>query len=361
MSIIFGAARGISKLAETVSNTTNEADRNEKTNATSENKNCLKKVIITEECMACGLCLGKSDLIVESEDGRVKCSKQFVSESDAKVIAEIASECLENAIKIVDTDMVICDINEFFEIANKKKDQLFSCQLNTLEFNPADYVINAPDFQIRSDPRGVSRDYDRTDRDGFNYFKYNVFPHTKTIVRNMVAEYKNKVLSKVFDLRNGGKAFYLKMNEQMSNELKDLAIYCKTVFGVELDIQEFSKVDILPYTGNKDIDELYGYRLQHLEEIYIIDDIVSNMEAEDYEFSVTIEDSPYDTDKYTWCISSLMLKYYQDIRDEISKYINRVDSPIKEISMDLIEPHKKKLSDLWDKKIKELESIMPSN
>lgn len=59
--------------------------------------------------------------------------------------------------------MVICDINEFFEIANKKKDQLFSCQLNTLEFNPADYVINAPDFQIRSDPRGVSRDYDRTD------------------------------------------------------------------------------------------------------------------------------------------------------------------------------------------------------
>lgn len=354
MSLIFGAARGVSKLVETMSESTNKIENAKENNVHKENKNFLKKVVITEECMACGLCLEKSDLIVESEDGRVKCSKQFISEGDAKIIAEIASECLENAIKIVDTDMVICDIDEFFAIANKKKEHLFSCRLNTLEFNPADYVINAPDFQIRSDPRGVSRDYDRTDRDGFNYFKYNVFPHTKTIVRNMIAEYKEKVLSRVFDLRNGGKAFYIMMNEKMSTELRDLATYFEAVFGIAIDVDEFSKVDVLPYTGNKDIDELYGYRLKHLEEIYIVDDIVSNMEAEDYEFSVTIEDSPYDSDKYTWCISSLILKYYQDIRNEVSKYINKVDSPIKEISMDLIEPHKKKLSELWEQKMSEL-------
>lgn len=327
----------------------------------SDNANGLKRISINENCSACGICYGSSEHFAALTDGKATNKYKVLPQKAIAEVDSVIEMCPSDAISLISSEYASENVSQFLKKAKKAYKRVIKKTLPKVKFDDSNYKIKCPDFNLRSDPRGVSKDYDRTDRDGFMYFKYSVFPYTKQIVQNMLIDYKTSTLSAFYNIKKDPNNFYKKVNEKLRLELANIAMAAKELFDIEIDIKKFQELSIQPQkevSGINDLYSLYSYRIENLEEIYIADTIANELNVDYYEYSVEIDDSPYDNDKYIWCISKLLIEWYKDIRKEITRYMNSSDSPIHEIINDMKVPYEEQVKSLWEDKMIVLSDLL---
>ena len=326
----------------------------------SDGTNGLKRICINENCSACGICYGSSEHFAALADGKAANKYKVLPQKAIKEVEGIIEMCPSNAISLADSEYASENVSQFLEKAKEAYKKVIEDTLPNVEFYGNNYEIKCPDFNLRSDRRGVSKSYDRTDRDGFRYFKNSVFPYTKQIIQNMLIDYKTSTLSTFYNIKNDPNNFYNQTNEKLSAELASIAMAAKDLFDIEIDIEKFQELSIQPQTGIKGLKDIYSYRLEHLEEIYIADTVANEIDVDGYQYYVEIEDSPYANDKYTWCILELVREWYKDIRRELTFYMNSYDSPIHEIINDMKLPYEGQVKSAWEDKMTVLSKLLPT-
>lgn len=330
-----------------------EAEKNE--NICEENVEMIniKRLEISDKCSACGICFSQSDAFSEDESGKAIVNHEFLSLKQLNEVSNVASMCPEAAISVSEIQVKRLDKEQFKELCRQEREktlQQLKDKFETFAFDAYKYEIKCADFNLHSDFRGVSRSWERTEEEGFRYFKNNVFPLAKQIIQNMLIEYKKKSLSAFFEFEKNPELFE-EMNKFMSSKLRYLGTYYNSNFSKNINLDKFSDMNVTAEKGISGVKDLYTYRLEHLEEIFITEAVMSNLDPYDYDCYVDSETSSFDSDMYYWSISRLVGKFYGDIKKELNKYMNGPDSPIGEIVGDVTKPFYKKLSKAWNTQI----------
>lgn len=313
----------------------------------------IKRLEVSDKCSACGICFLQSNAFAEDESGKAIVVHDFLQSENLDEVTNIASMCPEGAISIKEVQVKKLDREQFKEMCRQEREnavQQLKDKYETFAFDAYKYEIKCADFNLHSDFRGVSRSWERTEEEGFRYFKNNVFPLAKQIIQNMLIEYKKKSLSAFFEFEKNPKLFE-EMNKFMSSKLRYLGAYYNANFSKNINLDKFSVMNVTAEKGISGVRDLYTYRLEHLEEIFITETVMSNLDPYDYDCYVDSETSSNDSDMYYWSISRLVGKFYGDIKKELNKYMNGPDSPMGEIVGDITKPFYKKLSKAWNTQV----------
>ena len=207
----------------------------------------LKEIIISGSCTLCGLCDQEelSQVFTYDENGKLTVRHGGVIDvGKYPKVLEVAEMCPEKAIQISDVkELSQDDINKVVEQFNR----LVNKELRNYPFDVpnyyADYRYETDTYQAlpipakyRSDARYFN---DNTaENAGLLEFKKAVVSQTQNIVKQYVAAYKIKKLSKYYSYEKNNDNFYYNINNTISMLLEKAYQMAKTITRNELDVPE---------------------------------------------------------------------------------------------------------------------------
>lgn len=303
------------------SNTNKESkDSIDKINKIINNGN-LKKVVVSETCVACGICTLQTNLLKENPDGKVIALEPgIVSEENISLIERVISECPVKAISLVKCGLVNAKGKEGLkELIEFIKNKLYNYKI---EFPlPEEYEFNKTEFQTPTAyGRGeYSYEYssdDKAMRAGLREFDRVMYSQRRAIIQQLLVEYKTKKLNKYSCYEDKKDNFYYSTNRKIENLLKEIIEEAKELSNNILFPQGFEKLEVIPkfgIDGDEFNKELNFYQLRHIEELWFVQEIMNELE------SLNWYDTYIDTD-YMEDYRGKDVYCYKNINDVCNKF-----------------------------------------
>lgn len=188
----------------------------------------MKKIKVSDNCIACGTCFSISNLVVENEEGRaipnVKVGVTGDNEENAKKIVEA---CPVGAISIVQGGMTSQTARDGInDIKNKAIQKLKSWEkMKEIKKSEVKFDIDefaSPYIFPDGEYRYIYKSYDKAEKAGLDMLNKLVYRQVDVLMQQIIVEYKVKYLQKYYTMETSQSYFTTrnKKIEQFLHEVK---------------------------------------------------------------------------------------------------------------------------------------------
>lgn len=293
----------------------------------------MKEITILKECVKCGICTQMTTKLKEKPDGSVEViGKGLVSDSEISTFNKILESCPVNAILLSDSKDVGEDLDSLKKslISNLNKFKSLSIDSSEYRFDSSKYTINIPGRSPKENGYPY-RDYSRAESEGLQEFDRMMYSQKRQIIQRLLVDYKVNVLNKFIDYSEDKNNFYFKINNQISNLLKEFAQTVNSITNGKINLDSsFTDFKVIPSFGIKeshnDLDShTYVYHLRHIEEVHFVDSIINELEPLRWFDTYVDVDDKEDSrgrDKYGYRLNGTYKTLAKQILSEASYILN---------------------------------------
>ena len=323
----------------------------------------MKKVVISDDCSACGICSIGTDLIYEGSDGRAVVREPgIVIENQLEKIQEIINNCPSKAIQLEDHRGIVSvggheGLEELKTIILEKLGQY------TVSMPPKkDYAFNKDYFHFpyMGSGRGAHQYEYSSDKKaesaGLSEFNAICYSRSKVLIQALFVRYKDIFLRRYYEYEKTPGNFYHTVNQEIGEFLKQVIAEAQNISNNKLILpKEFEDFEVVPRMGlekgDKTDRELYIYQLIHFEEMYLVDDVVRERESLEWyrTYINTYDTRDYrDKTKYAYDVSEAIEAFEKWTISDIGRTINYniegiLETPIKYFNDDVQKELKEKV------------------
>ena len=178
----------------------------------------MKKLVVSRECAACGLCFGCFDFLKEGNDGKAVVENNGILPANVTMnkLQEVINNCPVNALKVENFEYVKSSgtkgVKELLGIMRKPLDY----KLPSADF----YKFNNVEIPIPYSPnehRYIYKSYDSAVSAGLDEFNRIMYSQRVALIQQVVIKYKNDILLPYVRLENKkGNYYYGAINEAIT-------------------------------------------------------------------------------------------------------------------------------------------------
>ena len=215
----------------------------------------MKKITITDKCIACGYCLSASEYIEENSDGTAKIKETgLITDEDYLKFQEIEKECPTNAILVTDDSISSNnEVDAIIELKSMINEQIKNYEIphptrEEYDFYKEDY--EAPSVLSSGRSKSSYKSYDKAAKEGFDVFKSTMFSQRQALIQAVCINYKIRQLKKYAYYNKEKGNFYYDNNEKISHLLKEAVILGQNICNNKMNIpNDFLSFDVGPDSG----------------------------------------------------------------------------------------------------------------
>ena len=271
--------------------------------------NGMKKLLVNNDCVACGACFALTNLVEENDEGQaVVVGKGYVDNIPTDKIDELIAICPVKAIEVIED----CSITK--AVVEKKINALKSYSApqpssSECPFKKDEYYIELP--FANGEYRYDYSSYSRAERAGLEEFDRQMYSQKEKIVRKVFTEYRVKYLRQYYEYETNDNNYYYRIETAVNKLLSDVACDIEALTGKKVP-DNLKCLEIKPNTS----DEYYAYGLKHFEDGWVVSSTMKQF-----------KESPYRLDDYASYIDSDDMDTYESgmfgRSKEVTKYCYR--------------------------------------
>lgn len=255
----------------------------------------MKTIEVSENCVCCGICTQKTELLVEDESGKaVPAARYIIKTEELPTIEAIAAECPVNAIHIVakyeEEKFDKAALKQMLEELKKEFEAIPKLTINYLqdiEMKAENYQINTPepegewehDYSSKQDAKEAA--VDELDRIAIS--------QSENIITEVLIQYREDKLRKYYTLDKD--SFWGEANGKFEKILVKFANEIEGRSNGEIVLPEkFSKFEAFPGYEKDLMNNSYTHRLVHIDSPYTSEKIMKKLKTQ----------RCYDKNAYLW-------------------------------------------------------------
>ncbi|MEG2848057.1 MAG: SUMF1/EgtB/PvdO family nonheme iron enzyme, partial [Bacilli bacterium] len=247
----------------------------------------IKKISISSECVACGLCFLCTDYISEDREGKAFVKNSGIFENkDIKKILEIIENCPVKAISIEKSRLTNKNGKEGLEELKKIIESEFGDYKLPLpspdlyKFKKEEYSIEIPYSPEEREYKYKS--YGKAEAEGLREFDRIMFSKRRTLVQHILIQYKNRYFNQFTEYKEIQGNYYYDIISKFKNRFREYVAEIK-ILSPNLDIsKDFLEFNYKPIFGDErgsQFDrERNIYSLKNLETTWVAEDIIKDLE-----------------------------------------------------------------------------------
>ncbi|MGL5713186.1 MAG: SUMF1/EgtB/PvdO family nonheme iron enzyme [Paraclostridium sp.] len=247
----------------------------------------INKLLISSDCIACGICFLCTDYISEDREGKafVK-SGGIVENKDIKKISEVIENCPVKAISMKRLRLTDKNGKEGLEkLIQIIEGEFLNYKLplpnpNLYRFKKEEYSIEIP--YSREELRYEYKSYKKAEAEGLREFDRIMFSKRKILVQQILIQYKNRYFNQFIEYKELQGEYYYDIISNFKNRLDEFVAEIKILspnIGIPEDFLEFNYKPIFGLEkGDKFDRERHVYLLKNLESSWITNDIIKDLE-----------------------------------------------------------------------------------
>lgn len=300
----------------------------------------MKKIVISSNCVACAACVTMTEHIRETADGTVVTSGSgIVPDNKLNSFKEVIDICPVKAISLVDTRLTNKTgkkgLAELKKIIHSEFDnyKVSMPSAESYKFIKEDYKVPRP--YCPKERCYDYKTYKKAEAEGLQEFNRLMYSNRKTLIQQILIQYKTNSLSKYIEDENKPGNYYYDINTSVSKRLEEFVAEAKFLSNGTINLpSNFTKCEFKPVfgrEGNKFDREVNIFRLRQLEEMWFTDRIMNELEplrwydsfidSEDIE----IYDGKKERDMHCFDLESVTSTFAKHILDEVAYVLNSYD------------------------------------
>lgn len=305
-----------------------------------ERTNSMKKIVISSNCVACGACSMMTEYIKENPNGTV-CPNGagIVPHNEVDAFQEVINACPVKAILLENAGLVHKTGKEgLIELK-----QLIQSEFNGYKVpmpNPEKYKFVKTNYNVPT-PWGTNeRRYEyksdsKAEDAGFQNFDRIMYSQRKPLIQQVLVQYKTSVLTQFTEYNKEPGNYYYDINASVSSRLQEFVAEAQALSNNKLSLpSDFAVCDFEPIFGTKGDKfdrEMYVYQIKHLEEIWVTDNIINELEPLSWfrtyvnTDDMTIYDGKRDKDMYCYDLREVTNELAKWILNETEYILNSYD------------------------------------
>lgn len=295
----------------------------------------MKKLIVADNCIACGSCVIMSDFLEETSNGKAIAKETgIISEQDSKKLLEVIKICPVQSISLID-DSLVSSVGKV-GLGELKKIIAEKLSNYKMEFpNPIDYEFDNSEFSAPTSHGAGEYRYeyksdDKAIQAGVREFDRVMYSQRKAIIQQLLIQYKNKKFRKYSYYEKEKDNFYYEINKSIEKLLKQLVTEAKELSNNKISLPpNFNVFEVIPemgISGDAMNRELFVYQLRHIEELWFVQKIINELESLNwYDSYIDTDDMVDSRGKYVYCyknVSNACSKFGEHIINEFSYVLN---------------------------------------
>lgn len=305
-----------------------------------ERTNSMKKVVISSNCVACGACAMMTKYIKENPNGTVSpMGAGIVPHNELDRFQKVIDACPVKAILLEDAGLV----NKIGKEGLIELKQLIQTEFNGYKVAtiiPEKYKFIKTNYKVptpwgTNEKRYEYKSDSRAEEAGLQDFNRIMYSQRKALIQQVLVQYKTGVLAQFTEYNKEPGNCYYDINASISSRLEELAAAAQSLSNNKISLPtNFSVCDFEPIFGTKGDKfdrEMYVYQIKHLEEIWITDNIMNELEPLSW-FStyvntddITIYDGKRYKDMYCYDLREVTNELAKWILNETEYILNSYD------------------------------------
>lgn len=193
----------------------------------------MKKLYVSEECIACGQCLVGTELLGETPEGKVAPKGMgAITDEEAKRLQSIFDECPVQAIHI----------EPLMELHGDEKEKLLQiedamkafCQYTITRLSRENLRCQKEALQVMVPDCGLRSRYSypsdsRATSEGLKAFDQLIYSKKRELIQSVLIQYKNMVLNQFGTYEENASCYYFRENNKVEQQLRSFA---KAIFEI---------------------------------------------------------------------------------------------------------------------------------
>ena len=293
----------------------------------------MKDIVITNDCISCGMCSLESEIFIELDNGKAEVNKNIdLNEKRLKEAEQIASECPAKAIKFAEKKGVVKakgqeGIKELVELMKK---ELVDTKITAPK--PEDYKFNKSEYPVPiayglGEYNYVYRNERKAEQAGLKEFDRVMYSQRKAIIQKILVDYKYNKLKKYYEYSNKSGNYYYDVNKKIEEVLIKVYKEAQRITGDKNILpKSFTNFKVIPDFG---CDDVMVYHLKHIEKTTTVNDIMNELESLSwYEIYINTGDMEDYNGRDIYCykdIYKVCKLFGGHILDEVAFVLNSYD------------------------------------
>lgn len=212
----------------------------------------LKKIHVTDQCVACGICTRTTDLLVETVLGTAMPKDSgLIKDEEIENLMKVADACPVKAIKIIDEEVTKLEDSESLI----KLKELMNNLLNEKLFIRPKFKDLCINFVDNDTPLTVSNTVSKirysseskVRKEAKEVFRTSVYSQRDAMVQALLINYKTFILNNYIRYEENEGNYFYDNNNLASKHLKEIISLAQAIACDKLNIpQDFYKFDVRP-------------------------------------------------------------------------------------------------------------------
>ncbi|MED3797878.1 ferredoxin [Lysinibacillus capsici] len=242
----------------------------------------MKKIFVSDKCIACGVCVVNSEFLMETPDGRAIPKEPGLITAEQYIkFQEVVNDCPVNAISVEDELISALDGSEAIiklkTMINEKIKNFKVPYPKSEEFDFNDKNYEAPSLISQGLSKTTYKSYDKANNEGFYVFKNTMYSQQKALIQAVCVEYKTRQLKKFAYYEKEQGNYYYDINMEISKMLEEAVTLGQAISSNKMNLPvNFCDFEVGPDKGFD--GDTWAWALRNLEQI----DWTSKMKDEDF-------------------------------------------------------------------------------
>lgn len=244
----------------------------------------MKKLVVSEACVACGNCTAEGKYFREQADGKAApAGSGLVAEADLAQVEALVKLCPVQAISIQEAGgggrATLQEVRDLINrLAAFKVDDPGR---EVYRYNSKDYSLSVPysahnhRYDFKSESKATSA--------GLDEFNRLMYAQMSTYIRQLAVDYKNKKLRQFYTYEQKPGLFYYDTNQKVAALLEEIVAKLKDATGGSVAIPEgLAQFDLVPpaVAEAEDYKNLSrAAQLKHFEEFAPVGEVKADMDT----------------------------------------------------------------------------------
>ncbi|MUT67983.1 ferredoxin [Paenibacillus sp. NEAU-GSW1] len=229
----------------------------------------MRRIIVSDNCVACGSCTLESDLLIELDNGKAAPKGTgLITDDQYHSLLSTLENCPVHAISVVDDEITksggtasILELKKLIDDKLKAFKPEFP-STGQFAFNANEYI--APLLVNRYSSGYEYSTYDRAHDEGFSEFERTMYAQHQTLVQAVLIHYKVKQLSKFAYYKSEPGNYFFEICREVSKILAEIEEMAKQITYGQIALPE----DFVLFEAGPDLGyegDIYCYSLRNME------------------------------------------------------------------------------------------------
>ncbi|ENQ3078682.1 hypothetical protein ACEOWG_001879 [Bacillus cereus] len=242
----------------------------------------MKKISVSDKCVACGVCVVNSEFLIEAANGCAMPKELGLITAEQYIkFQEVINDCPVNAISVEDELISALDgADALIKLKTMINEKIKNYKIpypnrEEYDFNYKNY--EAPSLISQGLSKTTYKSYDKANNEGFYVFKNTMYSQQKALIQAVCVEYKTRQLKKFAYYEKEKGNYYYDINMEISKMLEESVTLGRAISGNKMNLPaDFCNFEVGPDKGFD--GDTWGWALRNLEQF----DWTGKMEDEDF-------------------------------------------------------------------------------